>query len=99
MRNDPEVRRQMFETIDRWKQSGLSQKSFCENESLKAHVFHYWYKRYRLAEQAAENKSGFVKLKIEKPAVAAPVEIHFPHGVRLLFHEAVNPEYLKALIR
>ena len=32
MRNNSEARRQMFEMIDQWKQSGLSQKSFCEKK-------------------------------------------------------------------
>lgn len=66
MRNNPAIRQQMFEMIERWKQSGLSQKSFCEKESIKPYVFYYWYKRCRLAVQASENKSGFVKLKIEE---------------------------------
>ena len=98
MRNDPEVRRQMFEMVEQWKQSGLSQKSFCENQPIKPYVFYYWYKRYRLSHQSPENKVGFIKLKIEKPIVAASVEIHFPHGVRLHFHEAVSADYLKSLI-
>lgn len=98
MRNSAKVRRQMFEMIERWKQSGLSQKSFCENESIKAYVFYYWYKLYRLAEQSPENKSGFVKLEIEKATLPTSVEIHFPGGVRLVFHEPVGSGYLKALI-
>lgn len=98
MRNDPEVRQQMFEIIDRWKQSGLSQKSFCENESIKPYVFYYWYRRYRIFHQSDGDESGFVKLNIEKPVSSAPVEIHFPKGVRLLFHEPVSADYLKSLI-
>lgn len=98
MRNNPAIRQQMFEMIERWKQSGLSQKSFCEKESIKPYIFYYWYKRCRLAVQASENKSGFVKLKIEEPAIPASIEIHFPHGIRLFFHEPVSFDYLKALI-
>lgn len=98
MRSNPAIRRQMFEMIERWQQSGLSQKSFCEKESIKAYVFYYWYKHYRLAEQSPVSKSGFVKLEIEKTTVAACVEIHFPGGVRLVFHEPVGSDYLKALI-
>jgi hypothetical protein len=29
MRNNPEVRRQMFEMIEQWQQSGLSQNAYC----------------------------------------------------------------------
>lgn len=97
MRNNSEVRRQMFEMIERWKSSGLSQKSFCEKESLKFYTFYYWYKRHGQAH-GSESKTGFVKLKIERPATPASIEIHFPHGVRLHFHEPVSSDYLKALI-
>ena len=100
MRNNSEVRRQMFAMIELWKQSGLSQRSFCEKESLKFYTFYYWFKLYRQQAKTADSKSGFVKLQIEKKtAAAALVEIHFPGEVRLFFHEPVSPEYLKTLIR
>jgi len=99
MRNNTEVRRQMFEMIEQWKQSGLSQKVFCEQQPIDFHKFSYWYKCYRRQHDTPVNsKSGFVKLKIEKPTAAASIEIHFPHGVQLFFHEPVSPDYLKTLI-
>lgn len=99
MRNNTEVRLQMSGMIERWQESGLSQKSFCEKESIKSYTFYYWYKRYRQQTQSSESQSGFVKLKIEKPTIAASVEVLFPDGMRLLFNEPVSPDYLKALIR
>lgn len=99
MRNDLELRRQMFEMIEHWQQSGLTKKEYCQQQSIKHHSFYYWYKCYRTEhENAGNNSGGFAKLKIEKPAVASSVEIHFPDGVRLLFHEPVSSNYLKALI-
>ncbi len=47
MRNPPEVREQMFTMIEQWQQSGVTQKAFCEQQSLKYHTFYYWYKCYR----------------------------------------------------
>lgn len=47
MRNPPEVREQMFKQMEQLQQSGLIQNAFCEQQSIKYHVFHYWYKRYR----------------------------------------------------
>ena len=89
----------MFEMIEQWKQSGLSQKVFCQQQPIDFHKFSYWYKCYRRQHNTAGNsKSGFVKLKIEKTATVASVEIHFPDGVRLLFHEPVSTDYLKSLI-
>src|SRR5450759_325990 len=99
MRNQPEVREQMFKLIEQWQQSSLTQNAFCQQQSIKYHVFHYWYKRYR--EQHAgpqSNVASFVKLQIAKPATSGSVEIYFPGGVRLLFHEPVSSNYLKALI-
>lgn len=99
MRNDPEVRQQMFQLIEQWKQSGLSQNAFCEQHAMRFHKFYYWYKCYRKENDISdENNLGFVKLKIEKPYVASSVEIHFPGGVRVVFHEPVSSNYLKTLI-
>jgi hypothetical protein len=99
MRNQPEVREQMFKLIEQWQQSSLTQNAFCQQQSIRYHIFHYWYRRYR--EQHADpqnNISSFVKLQITKPVSSGLVEIYFPGGVRLLFHEPVSSNYLKALI-
>jgi len=99
MRNNPEVRQQMFQIIEQWKQSGVSQNAFCRQQSIRFHKFYYWYKCYRRQHDIPdENTRGFVKLEIEKPSVASSVEIHFPGGVRVLFHEPVSSSYLKTLI-
>jgi hypothetical protein len=64
----PEVRQQMFKLIQEWQQSGFSQKAYCKEQSIKYHVFHYWYKRYRQEEGVAigpgadNNKSSFPSL-------------------------------------
>ena len=44
MQKDEATREQMFKMISTWQQSGLSQKSFCEQNGIRYHVFHYWYK-------------------------------------------------------
>jgi len=98
MRKDSEVQQQMFQLIEQWKQSGLSQNAFCQQESIRFHKFYYWYKCYRRQHDREDTVPGFVKLKIEKPSVTSSVEVHFPGGIRVLFHEAVNSNYLKALI-
>ncbi len=99
MRQQAEARQHMFAMIEQWRTSGLSQKAFCEQQSIRYYVFHYWYKRYRLDQSGTgKNNSAFVKLQIAKPISASSVEIHFPGGIRLLFHEPVSSDYLKALI-
>ena len=99
MLKNPEVRRQMFDIIKQWQQSGLTKKAYCDQQSIKHHTFYYWYKRYRQQHADIDNKSSsFVKLKVEKSPASPSVEIHFPGGIRLLFHDPVSSNYLKALI-
>jgi hypothetical protein len=47
MSSQPEVREQMFKLIEQWQQSSLTQNVFCSQQSIRYHVFHYWYKRHR----------------------------------------------------
>ncbi len=89
----------MFKLIEQWRQSDLTQNAFCEQQSVRYHVFHYWYKRYR--EQHAgpqSNVASFVKLQIAKAASSGSVEVYYPGGTRIIFHEPVSSSYLKALI-
>ena len=99
MRNNPEVRKQMFDMIEQWQQSGLTKKAYCQQQSIKHHTFYYWYKCYLQQHPDMDNKgSSFVKLQIEKCTATPSVEIYFPGGIRLLFHDPVSSNYLKALI-
>lgn len=86
--------------IGSWKQSGLSQKAYCEQNNIRYHVFHYWYKRYRNQQDAVED-STFVPLNVKPstfPVSNSAIEILLPDGKRILFHQPVVPDYLKALI-
>lgn len=94
-----EGRQQKFAMIEQWRGSGLTQKTFCEQQSIRYYVFHYWYKRYRLQQVSAENNTGsFVKLQVAKSSPGGAVEINYPGGIRILFHEPVSSSYLKALV-
>ena len=100
MQYDEQVQQQMFNMIFSWQQSGLSQKLYCEQNAIRYHVFHYWYKRYK--DTQAAQKGGFVPLNV-KPAApltacSANREMILPDGKRILFHQAVSTDYLKALI-
>lgn len=98
MRNDPNVKQQMFLMIESWQQSGISQKAFCEQQGVKFHTFYYWYKRYRNEHIVGEGGTpGFVKLQVETTSAAA-IEIHFPGGTRMFFHQPVSAGYLKTII-
>jgi transposase len=96
MQSKEEVRQQMFVLIDQWQQSGLSQRAFCEQVNLSYHIFHYWYKRYRNKE--SKPLSSFIKLAVSSPSICSAAEILLPDGKRILFHQGVSADYLKALI-
>ena len=89
----------MFSKIQDWQQSGLTQKAWCEDHQIKYHVFHYWYKRYR-NDLSLSTKNKFIALQIEPTVTANAVclELIMVDGKRLLFHQPVSTDYLKALI-
>jgi ABC-type Zn uptake system ZnuABC Zn-binding protein ZnuA len=91
-----DVQQQMFNYIDQWQQSDLTQKAFCQKAKLSYHIFHYWYKRYR--NKSSEPASAFIKLDVSSTSVAAHAELILADGKRLLFHQPVSADYLKVLI-
>ncbi len=102
MQYDAQTQEQMFSMIASWQQSGLSQKHYCQQKSIRYSVFHYWYKRYKQRQTPGQD-AGFVPLTIQpSPSFnsgPAPIEIVLADGRRILFHQAVSSDYLKALIR
>lgn len=96
--------------IEAWQQSGLSQKDWCIRESVTYHSFHYWYKRYRVAQSIAagsstagvpDKKREFIPLQVQSSVhrqTYGSVELLLTDGKRLLFHSPVSSDYLKALI-
>ena len=99
MQYDKLTQEHMLAMISSWKQSGLSQKAFCQQNNIRYYVFHYWYKRYR--DLASSNKPGFVQLEV-KPSSStecfANIEVLLADGKRILFHQPVSSDYLKAVI-
>ena len=104
MQSKEEIREQKFLMIEAWKQSGLSQKAWCSQESIAYHSFHYWYKKYRSAHPVAfgslDKSQRFISLKVQSPfdGSAAHLELLLVDGRRLLFHSPVISDYLKAII-
>jgi hypothetical protein len=99
MKKNLELRQQMYELIQQWKESGLSQKTFCEQQGLAFFRFYYWYKRYRTESASTDSGNGsFVKLKIGKPSRKLCTEIYFPNGVHVVFNEPVSSDYLKKIV-
>ncbi len=90
----------MLTMVSDWSQSGLSQKAYCEQHGIRYHVFHYWCKRYRQQEEP-DTVNRFVRVHVQQPISAAEqagIEIIFADGRRLLFHQAVSADFIKAII-
>ena len=96
MQSKDGIKEQMFSKIEQWQKSGLSQKSWCEKENIAYHIFHYWYKKYRAANDVG-GPSAFVELKLDTSAMAC-AELLLPDGRRLIFHQPVSSDFLKAII-
>src|SRR3954447_18311065 len=100
MQYDKNTQEQMFAIISSWKQSNLSQKAYCEQNRLRYHVFHYWYKRYR-HEKSHSGEPAFIPLNVKpsfSDATCANIEVVLAGCKRLLFHQAVSSDFLKAVI-
>jgi hypothetical protein len=99
MGSNESVEAEMYSRIRSWQQSGLSQKAWCEQHQIKYHVFHYWYKRYRQQPSPAI-QNPFIPLQLSSCPTTntACLELILVDGRRLLFHQPVNPDYLKAIM-
>lgn len=100
MQYDKNTQDKMLALISSWKRSGLSQKAYCYQNQIRYHVFHYWYKRYR-DQQSTSNKPAFIPLNVKpsfSDATCANVEVLLADGKRILFHQAVSSDFLKAVI-
>ena len=97
MQSREEVKHQMFHHIKQWTLSNLSQKDYCLQHQLTYHSFHYWYKRYKNNDQSTPVTS-FIQLQVQPKTLQPLVELLLADGKRILFHQLVSSDYLKALI-
>lgn len=101
MRASIEQCKTMLSLIEQWQQSGLSQKAFYKQHNIPTHVFYYWLKRYR-KQQAGLDQSvtpnSFVQLQPSPEPFAGNIELQLTNGNRIIFHQLVGVDYLKALI-
>jgi hypothetical protein len=88
-----------FAMIRSWQESGLNQKQYCAAQSISYPLFHYWYKRYRVALGIHSKKeSPFVSIPGPLISGSAQTELVLPDGRRLVFHQPVSADFLKSLI-
>lgn len=97
MQTREQLQEQKYAMIEQWQQSGLSQKQYCLQHSIVYHHFHYWYSRYRNM-QTAGNAGDFIPVTMNAASSTGSIELQLPDGKRILFHQPIGVDYLKALI-
>ncbi len=97
MQSKTETKGMMFEQIAAWQKSGLTQRLWCEQSGITYHTFHYWYKRFKDEHQPV-HKNAFVALKVDTSDKPAGIELFFGQGHRIVFHQPLSVDFIKALI-
>lgn len=71
----------MFELVEQWQQSGISQKQFTHAHDIKLATFGYWVKKYR---QHHAGEIGFAKVELGQipgSSSTARIEIELADGI------------------
>jgi transposase-like protein len=84
---------QMLQSVQQWKESGLTQKDYCQMIGVKRTTFANWVRRSR--EKAG---SGFLAISPPSRPVSQSIEVVYPNGVRVKASTSDIP-VLSALIR
>ncbi len=97
---DTTLQQLMFSLIQVWQKSGMTQREFCEKKDITYAKFQYWMKRYNEARGARERASNFLSVHVKKeiPVRSGSLEIVYPDGRRLVLHQEVDPDFLRALL-
>ena len=89
----------MFSLIEVWKKSGKTQREFCQEKDIAYSKFQYWMKKYSEQSSLGKDPGGFVPVVVNnEPKSSAVMELVFPDGRKLVFHQAVEVSYLQALL-
>ena len=72
-------KQEMFELIVKQQESGLSQKSFCEEEGIGLQKFVYWKQKWLQKNE----ESSFIQIKAPTKMESSTIEITYPNGVSL----------------
>ena len=106
-----EKRTRWQQHIHDWRESGLTQKAYCDSHNLKPNQFWYWQRQVRLAEGGIcqENpaamkpeqgsRSAFIPARLGAQDAQTPtgLSLEFPNGIRVHGIEHASQGTLKHL--
>lgn|SRR5690606_1033743 len=96
--NNLTLQQLMFSLIEVWKKSGKSQHQFCHEKDIAYSKFQYWMKKYN-DQSRTDGDDGFVSVVVkDQPSLGGSMELLFPDGKKLIFHQGVEVTYLRALL-
>jgi hypothetical protein len=107
-KNQKYTHEEMNMAIDLWKESGLSQKSYCNQNNLAYNTFKYWQKKYQADRHDKKPKSSkpFIPVHIPQAittnlpeADTGIISINYPNGVIVNCPIGINIEQIKGLIK
>jgi transposase-like protein len=72
----------MFTFVEQWRQSGETQRSWCDMHGMHHAKFQYWVRKYREAhaDRAPDHAADFVDLIPPSGQAVTTLEVHFPSG-------------------
>lgn len=95
----------MYEQIEKFLASALSQTAFCRQEGLAYWTFRYWLQQYQAREKIAPSPqptpTDFIALRVaaaEPTPPATTCEIEYPSGVVVRLCGAVDAALLSQLL-
>jgi hypothetical protein len=98
MKSETKTRKQIYQIVSQWQESGLSRQSFCEQEHLNMLTFASWIKKER--EQNQPFTQSLVPLQVEEyyTPTSNEFEVEYPNGVRLHLNSIPGDQELSRLI-
>jgi hypothetical protein len=87
----------MFEKIEQWKESGITQKQFCQEHEIALSNFFYWHKKHR---KHSPSTPGFIPIAVHSNIKgSSSIEIIYPNGVRIQLPSTMHPSAVGEFIR
>ena len=72
----------MFQHVENWKQSGLTQAVYCESQNIKLHTLSYWVSKSSKPKKTSTT-SSFITIEKSASIASGNYEIVYPNGVTL----------------
>jgi transposase-like protein len=91
-----EQQERMFSIIKSCKESGMSNKDFCQQNGIGQAMFYYWQKK--LSETQLNKPESFIPVSFNSDKKQAEMEIIYPNGVRLKLASSTDLSVIRMLI-